>query len=143
MGISNDQLTTIAPKPVPVSSTSSIDTNVSGIHDTNRSAVIQYQNIAPSEVVTPPITPQTHSLSENLSLPGLPFNSVGTLSSLSLDRPPAATSLLPGNHLHISPSTGVVVPAMASTNTVPEFLYQLTKMLTDNNRDVIEWSNGA
>lgn len=26
--------------------------------------------------------------------------------------------------------------------TVPEFLYQLTKMLTDNNAEVIEWSNG-
>lgn len=26
---------------------------------------------------------------------------------------------------------------------VPEFLYQLTKMLTDNNREVIEWSNGT
>lgn len=26
---------------------------------------------------------------------------------------------------------------------VPEFLYQLTKMLTDNNKEVIEWSNGT
>ena len=32
---------------------------------------------------------------------------------------------------------------LPNTNTVPEFLYQLTKMLTDNNRDIIEWSNGA
>ena len=31
---------------------------------------------------------------------------------------------------------------MPTTNTVPEFLYQLTKMLTDNNRDIIEWSKG-
>ena len=46
--------------------------------------------------------------------------------------------------VQISPSTGVVVPsAVPSTNTVPEFLYQLTKMLTDNNRDIIEWSNGT
>lgn len=31
-----------------------------------------------------------------------------------------------------------------SLNTsVPEFLYQLTKMLTDNNSDVIEWKNGV
>ena len=27
-------------------------------------------------------------------------------------------------------------------NTVPEFLYQLTKLLTDDNRHVIEWSKG-
>ncbi len=26
---------------------------------------------------------------------------------------------------------------------VPEFLFQLTKMLTDNNKEVIEWSNGT
>lgn len=47
------------------------------------------------------------------------------------------------NHVHISPATGIIVPAGGpNTNTVPEFLYQLTKMLTDNNRDIIEWSNG-
>lgn len=33
--------------------------------------------------------------------------------------------------------------AMApNNNTVAEFLYQLTKMLTEDNRDVIEWVNG-
>eukprot|EP00546_Thalassionema_frauenfeldii_P015072 CAMPEP_0178914264 /NCGR_PEP_ID=MMETSP0786-20121207/11327_1 /TAXON_ID=186022 /ORGANISM="Thalassionema frauenfeldii, Strain CCMP 1798" /LENGTH=334 /DNA_ID=CAMNT_0020587149 /DNA_START=507 /DNA_END=1511 /DNA_ORIENTATION=- len=30
----------------------------------------------------------------------------------------------------------------ASNNTVAEFLYQLTKMLTDDNREIIEWNNG-
>lgn len=33
-------------------------------------------------------------------------------------------------------------PATAVNNTVPEFLYQLTKMLTHDNREIIEWSNG-
>lgn len=32
-------------------------------------------------------------------------------------------------------------PIVGNTN-VPEFLYQLIKMLTDNHREVIEWSNG-
>jgi hypothetical protein len=31
----------------------------------------------------------------------------------------------------------------SSSNTVPEFLYQLTKMLTDDNRDIIEWAKGT
>lgn len=31
----------------------------------------------------------------------------------------------------------------AASNTVPEFLYQLTKMLTDDNREIIEWAKGA
>jgi hypothetical protein len=30
-----------------------------------------------------------------------------------------------------------------NNTSVPEFLYQLTKMLTENNNDVIEWSHGT
>jgi hypothetical protein len=38
------------------------------------------------------------------------------------------------------PSAAAAAAAPAN-NTVAEFLYQLTKMLTDDNREVIEWSN--
>jgi hypothetical protein len=31
---------------------------------------------------------------------------------------------------------------ITSSGSIPDFLFQLTKMLTDNNRDIIEWSNG-
>ena len=31
--------------------------------------------------------------------------------------------------------------SMNSGNTVAEFLYQLTKMLTDDNKEIIEWVN--
>lgn len=58
--------------------------------------------------------------------------------------PLAAQSPPRTGSMQISPSTGVVVASSTNTanaNTVPEFLYQLTKMLTDNNRDIIEWSN--
>lgn len=48
----------------------------------------------------------------------------------------------PSQKLQISPSTGVVVQNMPNASTVPEFLYQLTRMLSDNNRDTIEWSHG-
>lgn len=40
----------------------------------------------------------------------------------------------------LAPSAPAATPAPAN-NTVAEFLYQLTKMLTDDNREVIEWSN--
>ncbi len=33
------------------------------------------------------------------------------------------------------------VAQIVSNTSVPEFLYQLTKMLTDDHRDIIEWSN--
>lgn len=44
--------------------------------------------------------------------------------------------------LPILPSAGLAVPAAPTNNTVPEFLYQLTKMLTGGHNDIIEWSNG-
>jgi hypothetical protein len=40
-----------------------------------------------------------------------------------------------------SPSAVSVTQALSGT--VPEFLYQLFKMLTDNNREVIEWADGT
>jgi hypothetical protein len=52
-----------------------------------------------------------------------------------------------GSAVHRIPSamsdgSGSAAPALNS-NSVPEFLYQLTKMLTENNNDVIEWSHGT
>jgi len=44
--------------------------------------------------------------------------------------------------LPILPSAGLTVPAVPANNTVPEFLYQLTKMLTGGHNEIIEWSNG-
>lgn len=44
--------------------------------------------------------------------------------------------------LPILPSSGLAVPSTPNNNTVPEFLYQLTKMLTGGHNDIIEWSNG-
>lgn len=41
----------------------------------------------------------------------------------------------------IMPSSAATTPT-PNTNTVAEFLYQLTKMLTDDNREIIEWANG-
>lgn len=40
-------------------------------------------------------------------------------------------------------SGAVPVPGAPTVGeSVPEFLYQLTKMMTDNNRDIIEWTGG-
>lgn len=53
------------------------------------------------------------------------------------------------NHPLLLPTTNGVVasaavgPATIALNgSVPEFLFQLMKMLTDDNREIIEWSNG-
>jgi len=63
-------------------------------------------------------------------------------STTSLSLP---TMMLPSNHLGVPvlPSgTPLSMPGTAGNNSIPEFLYQLTKMLTDNNRHIIEWTNG-
>ena len=36
----------------------------------------------------------------------------------------------------------MITAAGAVSNSIPEFLYQLSKMLTDDNREIIEWTNG-
>ncbi|CAB9519600.1 stress transcription factor A [Seminavis robusta] len=53
-----------------------------------------------------------------------------------------ATLIVSKNPLPILPSAGLAVPAAPANNTVPEFLYQLTKMLTGGHNEIIEWSNG-
>jgi hypothetical protein len=53
-----------------------------------------------------------------------------------------STLMVSSNPLPILPSAGLAVPAAPTNNTVPEFLYQLTKMLTGGHNDIIEWSNG-
>jgi hypothetical protein len=40
-------------------------------------------------------------------------------------------------------STLVSVVSGTTNTSVPEFLFQLTRMLSDDNREVIEWSNGT
>jgi hypothetical protein len=58
----------------------------------------------------------------------------------------ASSSLISRHLLPIMPSTiptAAPKPAASEQSTsVPDFLYQLVKMLTDDNREIIEWSNG-
>lgn len=73
-------------------------------------------------------------------------------NNTSQNSTPSLTSSIPSNFpstlivsktpLPILPSAGLTVPAAPTNNTVPEFLYQLTKMLTGGHNDIIEWSNG-
>ena len=119
--------------PKPVSSTSSMETTLSGHLDMESGVslgqTINTQQALDSTVVGPE---RTYANQYNMQAARVPD--------------PVVTSSINSTvgQVQISPSTGVVVPSVVpSTNTVPEFLYQLTKMLTDNNRDIIEWSNGT
>jgi len=47
-----------------------------------------------------------------------------------------------GANTMLAAANSAAVALGSPHNTVAEFLYQLTKMLTDDNREIIEWSNG-
>jgi hypothetical protein len=56
--------------------------------------------------------------------------------------------MLPPNQMPTYPTSRSAAVALAATgtsggNSIPEFLYQLTKMLTDDNKEIIEWSKGT
>lgn len=142
MAFTTGQEETLAPKPVTVSSasSSSLDTSGSVQHDLGKHLGAQQSAITQQSLPTP-VSGRQSLGTDTFSMQRVHFNHPGTVPSNGL---PSSISLVPrGSPLHISPSTDVVVPSsIPSTNTVPEFLYQLTKMLTDHNRDVIEWSNG-
>lgn len=143
MALTPGQEGALAPKPTTVSSTSSLDTSGSVQHDFGIKPTKISQQSLP--VPTPPVISGQPVGTDDYSMQNVSFNHPGAVTpSGSNQLPPSSISLVPrASQLHLTPSTGVVVPsALPTTNTVPEFLYQLTKMLSDHNRDVIEWSNG-
>jgi hypothetical protein len=141
--VQGQERSTLAPKPPTVSSTSSIETYASGMLEIANEGGIQGQNLVLNNPLTQtavaPIVPATATP----TLTSVNYSAWATTSSGSLDQMSSSVNLMARtDQLNVTPSSGVAVPEMPVTNTVPEFLYQLTRMLTDNNRDVIEWSNG-
>jgi len=101
----------------------------------NASAVVLSHNSEQNQISRP--------LSASISTP------LSLIDSLKLKFPLAGQINRTGTGSQLSHITGITPnrpegndsPIVGNTN-VPEFLYQLIKMLTDNHRDVIEWSNG-
>ena len=122
-----------------VSSTSSLETMLHGVGTQAQNVmqpVVSHQSLVSSisPRASPPFGPQEAS-----QLDPPPTGSLPSHNPVPTALPPQTSQ----THVQIQPSTGVIVEtSMPTTNTVPEFLYQLTKMLTDNNRDIIEWSKG-
>lgn len=156
--------TTIVRRPQTVSSLSSLETTGYDLNDACQGLDSNNISYKSNQQVTIPSMASLMETVESKSSSSTLVTAATTVSSGTLEqrsgnsnlyanftqeqhqRPSSiALSLQSGTvSMQISPSTGVVVASAANTtntNTVPEFLYQLTKMLTDNNRDIIEWSN--
>ena len=76
-----------------------------------------------------PVDPYASS-SIALSHPGAPHLATAPAASKPVKTPSDADG------------QGSATDGQAAANTIPEFLYQLTKLLTDDNRDAIEWNYG-
>lgn len=144
---SNSSLETVGAPSVSPSQEQSIPTSVSST--SVDPMVIQVQQIPSTSLshstdlrIT---TLKPNSTFENTTVPTLPKFSY----ALSFPHIPPGSSTVQsnGSSLLLQPtiqpgSTVAVTSIVGDNNTVAEFLYQLTKMLTEDNREVIEWSNG-
>lgn len=144
--------------PATVSSLSSIDTagydyNDASLCNTNDPQNDNNDQQSANPRPLPPI-PNSSNASAGDHLLSLPQSYFPSDTIQSMHQQPQSQASLPSHltsssvplmgqtTMRLSPTTRVVVPSAPSLNTVPEFLCSLTKMLTDDNRDVIEWSNG-
>lgn len=85
----------------------------------------------------------TH-ISSNSSTKEAPVNNCEATDSLSAAVAPTGMVLsapAPDAQSAAAPAP-VQAPAAPNNNTVAEFLFQLSKMLTDDNKEIIEWNNG-
>lgn len=121
--------------PKAVSSASSMETMESlQVHSDGSSPLLMPAQ-APGQVLVDPASVTTRG--------GVKRAPQQPTSSQAQPVPPSVPLIPRPPNLQLGPSSRAILPAMTpNANTVPEFLYQLTKMLTDNNRDIIEWSNG-
>ena len=95
-------------------------------------ATIQYNSSENNNTTNPPNTTQ----------PSLVVNNPSPNLSATMPTNFPSTLIVSKSPLPILPSAGLSVASAPANNTVPEFLYQLTKMLTGGHNDIIEWSNG-
>lgn len=138
------------PRPVAISSTSSLDSfatsytqaNIDNSSSRSNAAVIKEESSSAikqdnqQEIVQrQPPCPTSNNSTVVSSRPSLiPF---------PLSSSPSATPVpIMPSHPSFATSASNSNKVPASNNTVAEFLYQLTKMLTDDNREIIEWNNG-
>ena len=130
--------------PVAVSSTSSLDSIFMGLSgnneqqskiatcDNNNTGHDAQQDSTSLEAQSAPPASNSSVISPSETLPG---SVPGLVPSMMLP-PNAQAAALPT-------TTGVPMTGSAPNHSIPEFLYQLTKMLTDDNKAIIEWSNGT
>ena len=153
-GTTNTSSSNIAQFSSTVSSstnTSNSSTGSSPTPTTSSTTFNQLPNLASSDSLsafnffdglTLPSAPTTNSTITNSSIitPSTSSQSPLTAALFNTNPPTTTNALNPLTSNNIV--TDETVAQIVSNTSVPEFLYQLTKMLTDDHRDIIEWSSG-
>jgi hypothetical protein len=132
-------------RPIAVSSTSSLDSWFTQMAGGDSGTVSSEPTQSVTGHLKPSHDPHTKTQGNSTSV-------ISPATNQFLQAPLAGAFLppmmLPPNQLPVIPTRGSAALALAGTgtaggNSIPEFLYQLTKMLTDDNREIIEWSKGT
>lgn len=121
------------------------------------------KNIIPEKLQQTQISKQADIMNSTMgAMNNLTPSNIATPQSIAVSSQPPNQIALVNFHQHFHSQPGMptnngsghvghsylpivrnnVVNTTPVSTTVPEFLYQLTKMLTDNNKEVIEWANG-
>ena len=137
-------------RPVAVSSMSSLDssasTNDAARDKTTLLNVVDHgqmqaadANVVSSSTLNSVVASPTHlgSTASDKDTNAMIASSATTPTGMLLSAPvPAFAMSTP------AVSAAALAPVAPNNNTVAEFLFQLSKMLTDDNKEIIEWSNG-
>jgi len=157
---SSTTVSTVSTNPISSSSSSTLSTSLVS------SPTSQQQQQIPNGYsihIQPSLSSNQKQQQMNAQFDNRPMAAISTnsttahtvsTSSFPLIQNYAAVSKLPIPSLTTSTASLVVsnplttivtdetIAEIVSNTSVPEFLYQLTKMLTDDHRDIIEWSSG-
>lgn len=136
---------TTGERPVAESSSGSLDSWFTGMVESGELQQVATANYQPEQHESEALLQQPQTLpveSSNSSVISPSLNQLLNAPQLQASTLPPMM-LPPPNPVMYTAGNAVTLPEAAAANSIPEFLYQLTKMLTDNNRDIIEWSNGT
>lgn len=104
--------------------------NVMDQHTSHQSRRGDKNNVPSSSVISPLASATSGAISLVANPLSLPPSQVSSIGSHAIQSQASASAI------------AMQTATLGSSNSIPEFLYQLTKMLTDDNRDIIEWTKG-
>lgn len=102
------------------------------------STPLEFDNI---QMSFPLMTPDVFEQQSQFTIQNQQISSYNPNTTQPVPTPTPSSAPPPSAPTSQNAMTDEAVAQIVSNTSVPEFLYQLTKMLTDEHREIIEWSN--